>query len=219
MILFRLPESVRRTLHLPPRNAPGSGSVAPVLLLIGFAMFLFIVVLLLLPSIIHPQVPVFVPRIVGLAIPPGAGLTIDTVTVDAGAEHRWQYFDFERGVVSVPPDTAGWDLRLQRFHFVPSGEIASLGKALFDTVRVAPEAGYVATTYGRDTVNAVTARWYSYSYTSHLLMPKGDLYVLRTREGHYVKLQIIGYYCAGPTPGCLTFRYAYQPDGGTTVGR
>ena len=146
----------------------------------------------------------------GIAVPAAPG-TVDTVTVDAGAEHHWRFFDFERGLVSDPPDTAGWDVAFQRFHIVPSGEIANVGSVSFDLVQDAPDTGYVRTTFGRDTVNAATAKWYSYSYLSHLLVPRGDVYVLRTREGHYVKLQLAGYYCPGTTPGCITFRYALLP--------
>ena len=33
-------------------------------------------------------------------------------------------------------------------------------------------------------------------------------YVIHTRDGRYVKLELLSYYCPGPEPGCLTFRYA-----------
>ena len=174
----------------------------------GLGVFIVIIAALLSPTFRRTDIDTFIPRVVGVAVPLGSGLTMDTVTVDAGAENRWRYFDLEQGLVSEPPDTAGWDLAFQRFHVIPSGEIANLGPVPFDAVRVAPDTGYVRTVTDRDTVNAATARWYSYSYFSHLLQPKGDVYVLRTREGHTAKVQIVGYYCAGPTPGCLTFRYA-----------
>jgi len=161
----------------------------------------------------HTTPSTFLPRVVGIAVPLGAAPLLDTVTIDAGAESHWRYFDLERGRVADPPDTAGWDLAFERFHVIPSGEIANLGRARFDTVRAAPAAGYVRTTLGRDTVNAVTNAWYSYSYLSHLLVPKGDVYVVRTTDGHVAKLQILGYYCPGPTPGCLTFRYGWLAGG------
>lgn len=177
---------------------------------IGFSAFLIIIAALLIPTFIHTEAPTYAPRVVGIAIPLGPGLPIDTVTVDAGAEHRWRFFDFERGLLADPPDTAGWDIAFQRFRIIPSGEIANLGPSAFDSVRVAPDTGYVRSHFGRDTVNTATARWYTYSYFSHLLTPKDDVFVLRTREGHFVKLQIVGYYCPGPTPGCLTFRYGWM---------
>jgi hypothetical protein len=183
---------------------------AKVVLGAGFGVFVVVIAALLTPTVRQAKVETFLPRAAGVAVPPGPG--IDTVTVDAGAENRWRYVDLERGRVSDPPDTAGWDLRFQRFHVIPSGTIANLGPIPFDSVRVAPDTGYIQTSTGRDTVNAATARWYSYSYFSHLLHPKGDVYVLRTREGHTAKMQIVGYYCPGPTPGCTTFRWAFIGD-------
>ncbi|MSR05857.1 MAG: hypothetical protein EXR93_02120 [Gemmatimonadetes bacterium] len=178
----------------------------------GLGLFVLIIAALLVPTFIHTETPAYRPRIVGIAIP-AMGLAIDTVTIDAGAEHRWRFFDFERGLVSDPPDTTGWDIAFQRFHVIPSGEIANLGSLAFDSVLQAPDSGYVRTTFGRDTVNAATARWYTYSYFSHLLTPKPDVFALRTREGRLVKLQIFSYYCPGPTPGCVTFRYGWLGAG------
>lgn len=169
--------------------------------------FVLIIAALLTPTFLTTKVDTFLPRVVGIAVPAVPG-GVDTVTIDAGAEHRWRFFDVERGLVSDPPDTVGWDLAFQRFHLIPSGEVANLERTPFDSVRTAPDSGYARTVFGRDTVNAATAKWYSYSYLSHLLVPKGEVYVMRTREGHFAKLQILGYYCPRTTPGCLTFRYA-----------
>ncbi len=36
---------------------------------------------------------------------------------------------------------------------------------------------------------------------------------VRTADGRFAKVQILGYYCSGPRAGCLTFRYVYQGDG------
>jgi len=40
---------------------------------------------------------------------------------------------------------------------------------------------------------------------------------LRTADGRYAKIEILGYYCIGALPGCTTFRYVYQGGGGTDV--
>jgi hypothetical protein len=63
---------------------------------------------------------------------------------------------------------------------------------------------------GRDTVNAAIDRWYRYSIFSHLLEPAPASYVIRTRDGHFAKIQFLSYYCPGPAAGCVTFRYVYQ---------
>lgn len=40
---------------------------------------------------------------------------------------------------------------------------------------------------------------------------------MRTADGRYAKLEMVGYYCPGARPGCPTFRYVYQGDGTTAV--
>jgi len=191
----------------------------PLLLATGFALFVAVIALLIVPSFTSPNLPIFAPTPAGLGKPASGRLVTATVTIDAGDEHRWKFLSLDRGAVMDPPDTAGWDLAIRRFHLIPSGGIANLGAVAFESVARAPDAGYVMTGFGRDTSNTVTAHWYSYSYLSHLLTPKGEVYVVRTRGDRYAKLQILGYYCAGPTPGCLTIRYAYQGDGTKSLSR
>ena len=149
--------------------------------------------------------------------PPGDRLVTDTLTVDAGDEQRWRFVDLDRGAVVDPPDTAGWDLAFRRFRVIPSGGIRNLGPISFDALAEAPESGYVASRFAHDTTNAVTDHWYRYGYLSHLLSPTGDVYALRTRKGRYAKLQILGYYCPGSMPGCITLRYVYQGRGGRAL--
>ena len=33
----------------------------------------------------------------------------------------------------------------------------------------------------------------------------------------YAKLELVGYYCPGGQPGCVTFRYVFQGDGSSAV--
>jgi hypothetical protein len=42
---------------------------------------------------------------------------------------------------------------------------------------------------------------------SHLLEPKGHVYLARTSDGHRVKLQVLSYYCPRLEAGCMTLRY------------
>jgi hypothetical protein len=161
---------------------------------------------LLAPTVIKPKVATFSPTPVGVARTV-AEEVVDTITVDAGDEFRWMFVDLDRGAVMVPPDTAGWDLMLRRFHLIPSGAIAK--------VAMAPDTEYVVSRFAKDTSNAATDHWYSYSYFSHLLAPKPNLFVVRTREGRFARLELLSYYCpgiTGPTPGCVTFRYAFIRD-------
>ncbi|HSR42903.1 MAG TPA: HmuY family protein, partial [Longimicrobiales bacterium] len=52
---------------------------------------------------------------------------------------------------------------------------------------------------------------------SHILRPKDRVFAVRTADGRYAKLRILGYYCPGARPGCLAFRYVYQGDGSRRV--
>lgn len=146
-------------------------------------------------------------------------------TVDASSTDEWTFFDFSRGSVVPDPGYLDWDLAFRRFHiisnggpgFFGSGGIVRLENADFDAVEVLPDAGYMQTTARRDSTNAAIARWYAYSWTSHLLNPLPAVYGVRTADGRYAKLELLGYYCPGAQPGCLAFRYVYQGAGGRSV--
>ena len=147
-------------------------------------------------------------------------------TVDATSTGEWRFFDFSRGSVVVDPGPGDWDLAFRRFHIIANGGpgfsgeggIIRLEETDFDTVAELPDAPYVETALRRDSVNAAIERWYSYGWTSHLLTPHPAVYAVRTADGRYAKVQLLGYYCPGAQPGCLTFRYVYQGAGGRSVG-
>jgi hypothetical protein len=181
---------------------------------VGFGAFVLIMIVLLAPTVMKPKVATFTPTPAGIARAVAEGV-VDTITVDAGDELRWSFVDLDRGAVLVPPDTAGWDLMVRRFHLVPSGAIAKVASGSFDSLQP-PDTGYIASRFAHDTANAATDHWYLYGFFSHLLAPKPDLYVVRTRDGRFARLQLLSYYCPGvtaPTPGCVTFRYAFAGAG------
>lgn len=63
--------------------------------------------------------------------------------------------------------------------------------------------------------------WYNYNSTNNLITPiAGKIFVVKTHDGKYAKLEIISYYKDAPaTPDATalsryyTFRYVYQPNG------
>lgn len=146
-------------------------------------------------------------------------------TVDATSGSDWRYFDFSRGSVVDRPGPLDWDLAFRRFHvianggprFAGAGGIHDLGAVPFDSVTTVPRTGYEPTVAGSDTTNPAIAKWYDYGFTSHLLSPKPHVYAIRTADGRYAKLELLGYYCPGARPGCVAFRYVYQGDGSTRV--
>ena len=143
------------------------------------------------------------------------------VTLDASDPDRWVFFDFSRGAAVAAPDHLGWDLAFRRFNVMVNGGPAfsgrggalRLGTTALDSVRTVPLTGYEATDSRRDSVNPVLERWYDYGFASHLLTPRPAVYAVRTADGRYAAIRVLSYYCAGATPGCMTFEYLYQGDG------
>jgi hypothetical protein len=182
-------------------------SRASLLLLGGLATFVLALVFLVVSSLVKRSAPVFQPTPVGVvrSSPPSG---VDTLTVDARDERLWTFVDLGRGVVMPPSEASAWDLAIRRHDIGASGAIADAGEVPFEELHRAPEGTYIATSGGRDTVNAVIRRWYLYGMFSHLLEPNGHIYVVRTRTGQHIKLEILSYYCPGLDAGCLTLRYA-----------
>jgi len=185
-------------------------SRASLVLLGGFATFVVAIGFLVVSSLVKRSAPVFDPTPIGMerSSPPSG---VDTLTVDARDERLWTFVDLGRGVVLPSSEASAWDLAIRRHDIGASGAIADAGEMQFDAVRRAPAGTYIATSGGRDTVNAAIRRWYLYGMFSHLLKPNGHVYVVRTRNGRQIKLEILSYYCRGMEGGCLTFRYATIP--------
>ena len=179
---------------------------SPVWLLAGFGVFLALLGYLLASSLTRRQAPTFRLREV---VTWRAGRGPDTLTVDASESGQWRFIDLDRGRVVAPPDTSDWDLAIRRFHLIAFDAIADAGRMSFDSLAQPPVSGYMGNTLGTDTTNAAIGRWYSYSMLSHLLVPRGHLYVVRTRRGRFAKLEVLSYYCPGLQAGCVTFRYAF----------
>jgi hypothetical protein len=172
-----------------------------------------------------------VPEVVSYSLTPPAPVEVGahrvgpiTVTVDASVPDAWTFFDFSRGSVVESPQPAEWDLAFQRHRIIANGGpglaggagVVRLAGTDFDSVGAVPPTGYVAGE-AADSVNPALERWYDYSWTSHLLQPKPDVYALRTADGRYAKFEILGYYCPGAQAGCVTIRYVYQGAGGFDV--
>lgn len=142
-------------------------------------------------------------------------------TVDATAPETWRYFSFRLG--SVVEDTGqGGDLAFRRYAIIAGAGsgILDLGEVRFDDVRTVPTEGYRGNEGAGDPRNPAIAGWYSYGFFSHVLSPKPRVWAVRTADGRYAKLEIVGYYCPGSHPGCLTFRYVFQGDGSrSTISR
>lgn len=188
-----------------------SAGPASLLLWTAFAVFAAVLVLLVVMSLAPRDAAEYVPSPIAPTVVPET-LFVDTLTVDARDGARWAFVDLERRSAVLPPDTAGWDLAFRRFDVVTAAA-AFATTVSFDALTTAPDTSYAQTTFAKDTSNAALEDWYRYSFTSHLLTPRRNTYVIRTSMGRYAKMQFLGYYCPGMAAGCPTFQYAYQPDG------
>ena len=148
-----------------------------------------------------------------------------TYTINAFSLKDWIYFDFSKGAVVNISDRAShdWDMGFRRAKIIsnsgasnPSGKggIAAIENAEFVSVMEAPESGYMIdiSKNALETENPVIDRWYLYNYMTHELKPKKNIYIIRTADGKYVKIQIMKFYCEG-LAGCYTIKYVYQGNG------
>jgi hypothetical protein len=159
--------------------------------LIIFAAFLVAIGYIVASSLTRRTAPTFAPSLEARG---------DTLTVDATDGDRWRYVSLTRGRVLSLPDTAGWEIAVRRYNLIANGDVVDLGPALFDPVHGAG---------GTDEANSsAIPRWYRYSLLTHLLEPKGHVYVIRAGGGPLYKVQILSYYCPGLTAGCMTIRFA-----------
>jgi hypothetical protein len=154
----------------------------------------------------------------------GGSLTGPAVYTVDGRRNELTYFDFSTGsAVEGEPDPLGWDLAFRRFTILANGGpglsgqggIVDLGEVPFDSVTRVPTEGYATNEANAETANPAIARWYTYSWTSHILKPKPKVFAARTADGRYAVFEILSYYCPGATAGCITIRYLYQGAGGT----
>src|SRR4030067_1944879 len=156
----------------------------------------------------------------------GEALT-DTITyvINASSLEGWAYFDFSTGLIIKVPDQSflGWDLGLKRALIISNGGeanskgmsgVVKLENAEFDSIQEAPESGYAVDVRVNptETENPAFRKWYEYSYMTHILKPKKNVYIIRNAEGKYAKMQILKYTC-GQLAGCYSIKYVYQGNG------
>ena len=152
-------------------------------------------------------------------------LPTSTIVIDATNEDQWTYFDFSRAKQVNIHDTSSleWDLAFRRGKIITNGGatnkfgkagLIDLGEVSFDAVENVPLKDFVADTSTRtQTENPLLVQWYKYNYITHKLTARKNVYVMRTSDGKFAKLQFLSFYCADKQPGCIQMKYAYQEEG------
>jgi hypothetical protein len=186
-----------------------SARTLPLPLVILFGVFLAAIGYLVAASLTRRSAPVFPITARGRERTANWEVAGDTLTVDATDGDRWQYVSLRRGRVLDLPDTAGWEIAVQRYRVItpPHGGIADLGAISFDRARASNAISFVPTTYATQPSNSAIEHWYRYNLLTHLLEPNGHLFAVRDGDAMW-KLAVVSYYCPKLVAGCLTIRYA-----------
>lgn len=150
-------------------------------------------------------------------------------SLDATTQANWVHFSFSKGTFfaqeTIAKDSLDWDIAFRRAKMITNGgdtnpkgktEVAATNTSDFDSVTSAKIENKfyadVATDNPFEPKNPILDKWYIYDFWTHRLTVKPVIYVFRTVEGHWVKMQILDYYC-GTAAGCFTFRYVFQGSG------
>jgi len=153
----------------------------------------------------------------------GAGVI--TVTFDARDYERWLYLDLETAAQVTPPapqSSPAWDLAVLRFNVKTNGGssgsggvgVARLPGADWQTLTRAPADGYLDDDADPALVDMEPEPgyafdlWYDYDMDTHTLSPADLLFVVRTVEGNFYKVQMLDYYNSAGTAGYVQLRAA-----------
>jgi hypothetical protein len=152
-------------------------------------------------------------------------LPASTLVIDATNEEEWSYFDFSRGQQVKIHDSSSleWDLAFRRGKIITNGGatnkfgksgLMDLGEVSFDAVENVPLRDFVKDkATSTETENPVLVQWYKYNFITHKLTARKNIYVVRTADGKYAKIQFMSFYCADKQPGCIQMKYVYQNEG------
>ncbi len=156
---------------------------------------------------------------------------MDRETGEIIGQSSYQYFSFEENKL-VPSVDGNWDIGFKGLSIIVNSGISGDGSAeaaivqgVFEQYNAVPES--LELKIDTDTGLAIPTGsgngWYNYNMTTHLVSPQpGNILIVKTNAGNYVKMEILSYYKDNPpmnevdltTPSAYyTFQYVLQPDG------
>ena len=137
-------------------------------------------------------------------------------------------------IANTDSATTKWDVGFRGTTIIVNGGAIRSGQGgayvytgTFDELTAVP----ASVTFSQDqsaTALAITTGsgkgWYNYNQTTNIISPiPGKVFVIRTGDGKYAKMEVLSYYQNAPSaPDAnsvaryYTFRYLYQPDGSQT---
>lgn len=170
----------------------------------------------------------------------GDGVTDAVIDATAGglvnaADNPYLYIDLEQGVkVAIDDvealDSDAWDVAFKRPNIrVNSGDsgtgsvaVAAVAGSLAGVTEAPADAEFETDDWSSESCTLLTladgtpatafGEWYDYDDATHILTPKAEVHVVRTRSGDLVKLAIETYYGdeSDPTRGAV-YRVSWAP--------
>ncbi|RKG99278.1 hypothetical protein D7X74_39540 [Corallococcus sp. CA047B] len=154
-----------------------------------------------------------------------------TSVINATEPALWVGLDLDTGKEVSATEDAAWDLAFQRFVVKSRGgvsgtggvQVALLTDTSFAALTQAPSTGWSTdaadgddTDTTLDTVFNTAGGWYLYDLKFHTLTPRAQLYVVRSDQGAYFKVELLSYYDDAGSPANLKLRWAKvaAPAGG-----
>lgn len=154
---------------------------------------------------------------------------------------NWIYFSFAKGEVltgineSNRADDLSWDIAFYRYNIRTNGGLSGKGKGgAFDTeitdfkaVTSVTNSKFTSDVMGEITasmssfppptakapLNEVLGQALKFQGPPPTYTPNNHVYIVRTADGKYAKIQITSFYNDEGKSGHVQFTYAYQPDG------
>ena len=153
---------------------------------------------------------------------------------------RFTYFSLRENRIITDADTLTnkWDIAFREFFIKLNGGTSATGggnaaaivaNSTFEAFTAIPatETGWLQDNAPAFAINPAPGGWYTYNSTPFIALPiPGKIFVLRTADGRYAKMEITSFYRNGVTPDVAAspatkalnqffyqFRFVFQPDG------
>lgn len=145
--------------------------------------------------------------------------------VDATDPERWIWLDLETGEQLTVGDALSdgrWDLGFSRFNVRINGGVSGnagmeatyVDDTTLERVMSPPVDGWMTDVLDEDeNVAHAFDEWYDYDLSTHVLTPWPRVYLVRTGDGNFFKIAIVGYYSEAGSSGHMQFEWADLPVG------
>ncbi|MFD2935660.1 HmuY family protein [Spirosoma flavum] len=144
-------------------------------------------------------------------------------------------FKDNKQVANTDSATTKWDIGFRGTTIIVNGGAIRTGQGgayihtgTFDDLTIVPTSATFAQDQSATQLAITTGSgkgWYNYDQTTNIISSiPGKVFIIRTGDSKYAKMEILSYYQGAPaTPSAtsvaryFTFRYLYQPDGSQTL--